>query len=124
MAGNSETAKRNKKGQFAPGKSGNPKGRPVGSKNKVNLLKLTIEEGFREVNQDKISRILNSVVSDALSGDKQCRKMIWDACISKANLSEDKNSSGDGAPQIMIRHVNAEQKGDVIELKEVGEQDE
>lgn len=114
---------RTKTGQFAPGQSGNPKGRPIGSKNRVNALKITLEEGWREGNFEKIEAIMNSVVEDALNGDKQARKMIWDACISKANISEAKSDASE-APQIVIRHMEVEKKGDVIDVQPIGDEDE
>ncbi len=111
---------RDEKGRFVTGQSGNPAGRPQGSKNKVNILKISLEEGFRDQNFEKIANILNSVVEDAINGDKQARKMIWDACVSKANLSEDKAST-DNAPQIVIRHMEVEKQGDIIDVKDVEE---
>jgi hypothetical protein len=117
-----EVAKRDEKGRFLKGKSGNPVGRPVGSKNRVNLLKITLEEGFREQNFEKIARILGSVVEDALDGDKMARKLIWDACVSKANLSEDKNSK-DEAPQILIKHMEIQKQGDIIDVEPIEEID-
>jgi hypothetical protein len=63
-------------GKFLKGHSGNPAGRPVGSKNRVNILKLSLEENFREGNFEKIAHILNSVVEDAIGGDKAARKPV------------------------------------------------
>jgi hypothetical protein len=117
-----QLVERNDKGQFTPGQSGNPAGRPLGSKNKVNILKITLEENFRDGNFEKIADILNSVVDDALQGDKQARKMVWEACISKANLSEDKKDTSD-APQIVIKHMEVEKQGDIIDVKDIGEED-
>lgn len=114
-------AKRDKKGQFVKGTSGNPHGRPVGSKNRVNILKISLEEGFREHNWEQIAQILNGVVEDALDGDKVARKMVWDACISKANLSEDKDSKGN-APEIVIRHMEVQKQGDIIDVEPIEEE--
>lgn len=113
-----ELVERTPTGQFVKGKSGNPAGRPAGSKNKVNILKITLEENFREGNFEKIAHILNDVVEDAIQGDKQARKMVWDACISKANLGEDKESS-DKAPQIVIKHMEVEKQGDIIDVNAI-----
>ena len=116
-----ELANRAPDGRFVKGKSGNPAGRPAGSKNKVNLIKISMEEGFREGNFEKIAAILDNVVEDAMNGDKQARKMIWDACISKANLGEDKDG-GDKAPQIIIRHMEVEEQGDIIDVNAIEEE--
>ena len=105
-----------KTGKFLKGVSGNPLGRPIGSKNKVNILKISMEEAFREDHFDKIQKILASVVEDALEGDKSARKLIWDACVSKANLTEDKDQRGE-VPQIIIKHMDVNPpKGETIDV--------
>lgn len=81
-------------GQFIKGVSGNPVGRPKGSKNKVTLLKLSAEEAFRERNQNQIDAVLDEILHAALEGDKSARKMVWDACMSKAQVAEDKAAGG------------------------------
>jgi len=106
---------RTKKGHFPKGVSGNPSGRPSGSKNRVNILKISLEEQFREGNFDKIVKILNSVVDDAMQGDKVAKKMVWDAAISKATLSEDKSGGGD-TPGVIIRHMEVQKQGDIIDV--------
>lgn len=81
---------RTAEGQFIKGHSGNKSGRPKGSKNKVTVLKLAAEEAFRDRNQHAIDAVLDEILQSALDGDKSARKLVWDACISKANVSEDK----------------------------------
>lgn len=108
------SAKRLADGTFPKGVSGNPKGRPIGSKNKVNVLKVLQEETFREANATKIAQVLNDVVRQALDGAQWAQKIIWEASISKANISEEK-ATADNAPQITIRHMEVKKEGDVIE---------
>lgn len=81
---------RNKEGQFVKGVSGNPSGRPKGSKNRITILKMQTEEAWRERNQEKLDELLDIIIQDALDGDKSARKMIFDSVISKANVQEDK----------------------------------
>ena len=83
---------RNAEGQYIEGTSGNPKGRPKGSKNKITLLKMATEEAWRERNTDRLDTVLDMILQDALDGDKGSRKMIFDAVISKANVQEDKSA--------------------------------
>ena len=79
-------------GKFIAGHSGNPNGRPIGSKNKITLLKLQAEEAFRGRNQSKIDVVLDEILHAAMEGDKAARRMVWEACMSKAALSEDKTA--------------------------------
>ena len=101
MSADSGSLERTATGQFIKGVSGNPDGRPLGSKNKVTLLKLSAEEAFRGRNQKMIDHVLDEILHAALEGDKSARKMVWDACMSRASLSEDKNV---GAKQEITVH--------------------
>lgn len=91
-------------GQFIQGTSGNPKGRPKGSKNKVTLLKLAAEQAFRDRNRNAIDAVLDQILMAALEGDKAARKLVWDSCMSKANVSEDKAAGG--KQQITVHRMN------------------
>lgn len=98
-------------GQFIKGVSGNPKGRPQGSKNKVTVLKLQAEEAFRDRNTDAIDAVLDLILHAALEGDKAARKMVWDACMSRANVSEDKAAGG--KQQITVHRMSVVNNDDV-----------
>ena len=79
-------------GQYVEGVSGNPKGRPKGSKNRITLLKMQTEEAWRDRNMERLDVVLDLILQDALDGDKAARKMIFDAVISKANVPDDKSA--------------------------------
>ena len=100
---------RNAEGQYIEGTSGNPKGRPKGSKNRITLLKMQTEEAWRDRNQERLDLILDMILQDALDGDKGARKMIFDAVVSKANVQEDKSA---GAKQQITVHRMEIVKGD------------
>ena len=89
---NAEAGKlvRSATGQFIAGNTGG--GRPKGSKNKISLYKLATEEAFRDRNGDAIDAVLDLIVADALDGDKAARKLVWDACVSKSTIQDDKNT--------------------------------
>ena len=104
---------------FPKGVSGNPSGRPKGSKNKVTLYKLMAEESFRERNFDRVQRVLDDIVMEALAGDQQCRKLVWQAMVS--NGSADERSTGKEKLKIEINVPEPEKAvvGEVIDNEEV-----
>jgi hypothetical protein len=81
-----KVAKSNTK--FVAGQSGNPAGRPKGSKNRVTLLKLMAEEAVRENNSDLILQICQGILQDALEGDKDMRKLVWQSVMSKGSFDD------------------------------------
>lgn len=68
------TEKKQKKIRFQKGKSGNPLGRPQGSRNKASLM---AEQLFAE----DIQGVCKSVIAKAKSGDMQAAKIILDRLL-------------------------------------------
>ena len=99
---------RNKKGQFVMGTSGNPDGRPKGSKNAITISKLLVEESHREANAEDIGKVLKMVVQQALDGDKVSQKLVWDSAVSKQNLAEDKTAGN--KQQITVHTMNVKKE--------------
>lgn len=64
-----------KKGQFKKGQSGNPKGRPKGSKNFMTLLeqeldqKITVNENGRKKEITRMQAMVKRLVADSLQGN-------------------------------------------------------
>ena len=117
------TLVRGKDGRFTKGESGNPAGRPKGSKNIVTIQKLMVEEAFRATTSDDMAKVLALIVMQALEGDKASQKLIWDANVSKQTVTEDKNT---GAKQeIRVKTMNIQQgatiEGEIID--ETNEED-
>ena len=99
---------RNSKGQFIAGNTLGG-GRPKGSKNKITLFKLQAEEAFRGRNKDAIDAVLDQVLHSALEGDSQARKLVWDSCMSKQSLQEEKTA---GTKQSITVHRMEVSKSD------------
>ena len=81
-----------KETQFPEGKSGNPTGRPKGSKNKITLLKQMLEVQLREAAQDRMPEVLNKAMEMALLGDRSMLKLLIELHMSKGYASEEKAS--------------------------------
>jgi len=103
---------RGKNGRFVAGKSGNPAGRPKGSKNIVTIQKLMVEEAFRASTSDDMAKVLALVVMQALEGDKASQKLIWDANMSKQSITDEKNAGT--KQEIKVRTMNI-MRGETIE---------
>jgi hypothetical protein len=63
-------------GRFVAGTQGNPKGRPVGSKNRTHHIKQAIEEAMARDNAEAIPEIMQKAVDLARDGDKDMIKFV------------------------------------------------
>lgn len=104
-------------GRFVKGVSGNPNGRPKGSRNKITLMKLMAEEAVRENNAEKMLEVANIVIEQAIKGDKDSQKLVWAAIMSKSNLDAEK-TAGDKVT-ITIGRVESAPKTTKTTTKEV-----
>lgn len=82
------TPERDDAGKFPQGVSGNPVGRPKGSKNKVTLMKLMAEEAVRTKNEDRMLEVADLVIERALEGDFRCSKLVWEAIMSRSSADD------------------------------------
>ena len=60
--------------RFKPGQSGNPQGKPKGTRHKATQAALALAEG-------QLSEIVQTLIDAALSGDTSAAKIILDKCI-------------------------------------------
>lgn len=75
--------------KFVKGKSGNPAGRPKGSKNRVSILKVALELDLREKLKHDAQDILQKAIDLAKSGDTQMIKLLIDKMIPTSKAMED-----------------------------------
>jgi hypothetical protein len=76
-------------------------GRPKGSRNKITLIKLMAEEAVRDRNLNKMLQVCEAIIDDALAGDANCRKLVWQSVMSKSGV--DPSTSSESAPTILIK---------------------
>lgn len=69
-----EQAELENKGQFPPGKSGNPAGKPQGARNKTTLMCEKLMEGDAE-------DVVKAVIEKAKDGDVQAAKLILERLV-------------------------------------------
>ena len=63
------------------GESGNPMGRPVGSKNRLTLLREAVIAEAEELVLDNWAALVAKTIELAQNGDTTCLKILWDRII-------------------------------------------
>lgn len=80
-------------GMWLPGQSGNPAGRPRGSKNRLVELKRELELAVRDNLNPKVIRgILERMAEMALAGDVKAAKLILDKVLTNASEGEEEGT--------------------------------
>lgn len=74
--------------QWQPGESGNPAGRPLGSKNKITLLRQSLELQLREQAEPSMPGVMEKAVELALEGDKSMIKMLLEMHMARGDASD------------------------------------
>ena len=81
--------------RFLPGQVANPAGRPKGSKNRITLLKLELEQALREQAAPRMDAVLEKAFAMALEGHPGMIKLLLELHISKTSDKDDTKSADD-----------------------------
>ena len=68
-----------------PGESGNPDGRPKGARNRITLLKESLELQLREQAAPDLPGVLQKAVELALDGDRAMIKLLLEMHMAKGH---------------------------------------
>ena len=82
--------------KFTKGQSGNPAGRPIGSKNKSTQ--------FRELLEDDLPELVSVLREKALEGDMNAMRLLLERLVPKVQVV-DMSMQADYEPITEIRHV-------------------
>jgi hypothetical protein len=93
---------------WKPGQSGNPAGRPLGSKNRITQQKIGIEAQLRDQLGEYMPEVLQRAIELALKGDRVMLRLLIEMCMSKA-VAVDDVSEGKDKVQVTIRRLNIDQ---------------
>jgi hypothetical protein len=93
-------AVRDGSGRFVRGHSGNPTGRRSGSREEIQLCKLIAEEAIRSGQMPKMIEVCKTIITQALAGDFDSQKLVWQSIMTKG-VNEEKKG-GEGRVQIII----------------------
>lgn len=94
-----------KTGQFLPGKSGNPVGRPVGSRNRANLVREFIEEKLVNRLEKDAVKILKVAIAKAKKGDPKMIKLLLGDLLAPARNGTQAAEAGGKKISITINNM-------------------
>ena len=98
--------KRDTKGRFPKGVSGNPMGRAKGTKNRITLARLMLEEELREQLTAAGPKIMKKAVKMALDGDDKIMRVLLDKMLATPK-GDDASEAKDNEVRINITNLTS-----------------
>lgn len=93
--------------QFTKGQSGNPRGRPKGSKNKSTLLREAMQSKADRILSKEVPEVLKVVIRAAKAGDMSAAKMILDRAVPVKKADDGDGDNGNKLVQITIQNLTS-----------------
>jgi hypothetical protein len=94
--------------KFKKGMSGNPRGRPKGSKNKSTILREAMESKTDRMLSREVPKVLKVVIDAAIKGDMSAAKMILDRAVPVIKAGDGNESALGGGINITIKNLTAD----------------
>jgi hypothetical protein len=94
--------------QFKKGLSGNPGGRPKGSKNKSTILREAMESKTDRMLSREVPKVLKVVIAAAIDGDMTAAKMILDRAVPVIKAGDGVDPGLQGGINITITNLTAD----------------
>lgn len=111
--------KRTSGGQFVPGQSGNPAGRAKGTKNRITLARLMLEESLRDALAEDGPKIMKKAIKMALSGNDRVMRVLLDKMLTTPR-DQDTGESQDREINVTVQNLIPQQpKAKLIEGESV-----
>lgn len=100
--------------RFPAGVSGNPGGRPKGSKNKSTLLREAMEQKVDCKLSREIPQVLDVVIRAAKSGDMSAAKMLLDRAVPVQKATDGADKGPTSGITIRIENLTAPQRDEKV----------
>ena len=84
--------KRTTAGQFIKGQSGNPAGRTKGTKNRITIARLMLEEGLRDTLGHKGPALLEKAIQMAMKGNDKIMRVLLDKMLATPKGEDGENA--------------------------------
>ena len=94
--------------KFQKGMSGNPRGRPKGSKNKSTILREAMENKTDRMLSREVPKVLKGVIAAAIKGDMSAAKMILDRAVPVIKAGDGNDSAIAGGINITIKNLTSD----------------
>lgn len=95
---------RDEHGRFVKGVSGNPAGRLKGTKNKITLARLMLEDQLREMLTDKGPKLMHKAIRMALKGDDKVMRVLLDKMLATPK-GDDSDNATDRDVKVIIQNL-------------------
>lgn len=97
--------KRTEDGKFLPGVSGNPAGRAKGTKNKITLARLMLEDQLREILMRDGPKLMNKAIKMALKdGNDRVMRVLLDKMLTTPR-DQDSGDSQDRDIKVTVQNL-------------------
>lgn len=99
---------RDELGRFPKGTSGNPLGRAKGTKNRITLARLMLEEQLRETLTKAGPKLIKKAIRMALNGDEKVLRVLLDKMLATPK-GDDSEGAADRDVKVIIQNLTGPQ---------------
>lgn len=101
-----QVLKRDENGRFPAGMSGNPAGRAKGTKNRITIARLMLEEGLRQSLTAAGPKIMNKAIKMALEGDPKIMRVLLDKMLASPR-GDDAGDAKDAEVRVIVQNLTS-----------------